>query len=80
MELVDIKMLRTLVKAKLVTDLKAVRDKKTGGWKINFSLQKGKKMGVKTAIQNEKVYAKLDTLISQTEDMLDRKINVANLL
>lgn len=80
MDLVDIKMLRTFIQAKVVTELNAVRDKETQGWKIHFKLENGKKFGVKTAIQNEKIYAKLDTAIFQIEEMLGRSISTTKLL
>lgn len=80
MELVDIKMLRTFLKNNIVTDLNAVRDKKTGGWKLEFKLDNGKKFGLMTAIKNEKIYAKLDTAIFQIEAMIGRPLNTTKLL
>ena len=80
MELVDIKMLRTFIQAKLVIELNAVRDKKSKGWKLQFKLENGKKFGVMTAIQKEKIYAKLDTAVFQIEEMLGRPLSTTKLL
>lgn len=70
MELIEIKILRMYLDLKVVDELIAVRDPETLYWKLLVKMKDGREFGVRTAIKNEKIYKKFDTLIDQIEEML----------
>jgi len=55
---------------KVVDALYASRDLETRYWKLHVKMKDGREFGVRTAIKNEKIYKKFDTLIDQVEEML----------
>lgn len=70
MELIEIKILRMYLDLKVVDALYAARDPETRYWKLQVKMKDGREFGVRTAIKNEKIYKKFDTLIDQVEEML----------
>lgn len=80
MDLIEMKILRMYLELKVVAELYAVRDLEAKGWKMHVKLRDGREFGVRTAIKNEKVYAKLDTIIDQIDEITCRPILTTRLL